>query len=113
VPAADAELCATITFTQLEWSSAALAAQGLQLTDSLQRQLAAGPSGAAFFGSEELSDCRVVAGGQTLFCQAGAEHGQERVQGHVPQRHGGGQQQPCGDQVGGLLAWRGPALGGA
>jgi hypothetical protein len=45
------ELCATVTFTQLEWSSAALADQGLQLIDSLQLQLAAAPSGAAFFGS--------------------------------------------------------------
>jgi hypothetical protein len=58
----------TVTFIQLEWSAAALAAQGLQITDSLQLQLAAAPSGAAFFGSEELSDCTVVAGGQTLFC---------------------------------------------
>lgn len=62
------ELCTSVTFIQLEWSAAALAVQGLQLTDSLQLHSAAAPSGAPFFGSEQLSDCTVVAGGQTLFC---------------------------------------------
>ncbi|KAF6257729.1 BTB/POZ protein [Scenedesmus sp. NREL 46B-D3] len=62
------ELCTSVTFIQLEWSATALAVQGLQLTDSLKLHSAVAPSGAPFFGSEQLSDCTVVAGGQTLFC---------------------------------------------